>query len=100
MQQRDISSPLAVVLGSVSEKVRLLWQSERSCFNTTDIPCFADISWMEMSKVNTDPITPSIFRKPRSTITRTSTQQMIPTLLNRFEIQLADPDAAWKETCW
>ncbi|PYI11789.1 cytochrome P450 family protein [Aspergillus sclerotiicarbonarius CBS 121057] len=34
-----------------------------------------NISWMEMSK-------------------------MIPTLLNRFEIQLAEPDANWKETCW
>ncbi|OJJ33325.1 hypothetical protein ASPWEDRAFT_174733 [Aspergillus wentii DTO 134E9] len=34
-----------------------------------------NISWMEMSK-------------------------MIPTLLSRFEIQLASPDTPWKETCW
>ncbi|GFN18676.1 cytochrome P450 [Aspergillus tubingensis] len=34
-----------------------------------------NISWMEMSK-------------------------MIPTLLNRFDIQLANPDEPWKETCW
>ncbi len=34
-----------------------------------------NISWMEMSK-------------------------LVPTLFSKFDLQLADPEASWKETCW
>jgi cytochrome P450 len=34
-----------------------------------------NISWMEMSK-------------------------LVPTLFSKFDLQLANPEASWKETCW